>query len=93
MNQRDSDIADLREAFVQREEKWNKQWADMEQRNDQDLRKKADEFARLDRWYREELAAEKERNRQEVADLRQRHAQELAKRDQAFKEQEDRFLA
>ena len=53
----------------------------MERRNDQDLRKKADEFARLDKWYRDELAAEKERNRQEVADLRARHAQELAKRD------------
>ena len=53
----------------------------MERRNDQNLRKKADEFARLDKWYRDELAAEKERNRQEVGDLRARHAQELAKRD------------
>ena len=71
----------MREAGVKREEKWNAQWNDMERRNDQDLRKKADEFARLDKWYRDELAAEKERNRQEVADLRARHAQELAKRD------------
>ena len=66
---------------MQREEKWNAQWSDMERRNDQNLRKKADEFERLDRWYRDELAAEKERNRQEVGDLRARHAQELAKRD------------
>ena len=64
----------MREAGVKREEKWNAQWNDMERRNDQDLRKKADEFARLDKWYRDELAAEKERNRQEVADLRARHA-------------------
>jgi len=31
----------------------------MVEKNDQDLMKKADEYARLDRWYREELAAEK----------------------------------
>ena len=68
------DAADLREAGVQREEKWNAQWSDMERMNDQDLRRKADEFARLDKWYRDELAAEKERNRREVAELRQLHA-------------------
>ena len=68
------DAADLREAGVQREEKWNAQWSDMERMNDQDLRRKADEFARLDKWYRDGLAAEKERNRREVAELRQLHA-------------------
>lgn len=64
----------------------------MQRKHDQALRLKADEFARLDKWYRDELAAENERNRLEVADLRARHAAELANRDRAFQEQEDRFL-
>ena len=53
----------------------------MERENDQHLRKKATEFADLDKWYHDELAAEKDRNRREVADLRAQHANELAKRD------------
>jgi len=39
------------------------------------------------------MAAEKERNRREAAELRAQHASELARRDQQFKEQEDRFIA
>ena len=35
---------------------------------------KADDYARLDRWYREELEAEKERHRRELADVKQRHS-------------------
>ena len=84
IQRKNTEIADLRETGVQREEKWNTQWADMESRIDQELRRKADEFARLDKWYHEELAAEKDRNRLEVTDLRKLQAQELAKRDRAF---------
>ena len=93
INSKNGEIADLREEAVKREEKWNQQWSNMERENDQHLRNKADEFARLDKWYHDELAAEKDRNRREVTDLRAQHANELAKRDQAFKQQEDRFLA
>ena len=58
----------------------------MQRNHNDELRRKADEFARLDKWYHDELSAEKDRNRNEVADLRARHADELAKRDRAFKD-------
>ena len=83
----------MREKDIKREQAWIAEAARLAQENDRRLQDKATEFASLDKWYRDELAAEKERNRREVAELRDLHARELAKRDQAFKDQEDRFLA
>ena len=50
------------------------------------MSQRADEFERLDRWYREELEAEKERHRNEIAELKLRHAT-------AFRKQEQDFIA
>ena len=76
----------MNDRAVKREQQWNSEWSAMQKNVDEQLRRKADEFARLDKWYHDELAAEKERARAEAADMRARQADELAKRDRAFKE-------
>lgn len=63
----------MTEKSVRREENWNSEWAEMQKRHVQELKTKADELAHLDKWYRDELAAEKERNRQEVSEIRALH--------------------
>lgn len=53
----------MRDQHSRREQEWLQDKKAREAANRADLQKKADDFARLDKWYRDELAAEKERHR------------------------------
>ena len=84
MLKRNKEYADLRDKFVAREQEWLKQKGETEEAFAADLNQKADEAEQLDKWYREQLEAEMERNRQEVADLERHYNQQFDKQDQDF---------
>ena len=93
INRRHQEMAQMREQDIKREQDWIAEASRVAQDNDTKLKNQATQYANLDKWYRDELEAEKQRNRRELAELRDMHARELAKRDQNFQQQEDRFLA